>query len=106
MVNPRSTKEEFTKYSFPSKNLEALSSGVPFIGYKLDGIPDEYDEFINYPSDDSISALSRCIYDVCIDSGGQYSEKAKKASEWVNSNKNCRIQAKKLLKLILEDDSE
>ncbi len=106
IVNPRGNKEEFTKYSFPSKNLEALSSGVPFIGYKLDGIPDEYDEFINYPADDSDDALAKCIFDVCRDENGVYTQKARLAKDWVRKNKNSRIQAEKLLNLILESNSE
>ena len=44
LINPRQNIEEFTKYSFPSKTMEYLASGVPVIGYKLDGIPHEYDE--------------------------------------------------------------
>lgn len=106
IVNPRENKEEFTKYSFPSKNLEALSSGVPFVGYKLDGIPDEYDEFINYPIDDSDDALTKCIFDVCRDENGVYAQKAKLAKDWVHKNKNSRAQAEKLLNLILESNSE
>lgn len=39
LVNPRQNNEEFTKYSFPSKTMEYLSSGVPLVAYKLDGIP-------------------------------------------------------------------
>ena len=38
-VNPRQNNEEFTKYSFPSKTMEYLASGVPVVAYKLDGIP-------------------------------------------------------------------
>ena len=106
IVNPRENKEAFTKYSFPSKNLEALSSGVPFVGYKLDGIPDEYDEFINYPADDSEDALAECILAVCRDENGYYGKKAKLAKEWVHQNKNCKKQAEKLLNLILESNSE
>jgi glycosyltransferase involved in cell wall biosynthesis len=65
VVNPRQNIEEFTKYSFPSKNLEYLSSGVPLVAYKLDGIPDEYDKYIFYVEDNSIEALRNKLIVVC-----------------------------------------
>ena len=42
LVNPRTSEGEFTKYSFPSKTMEYLASGVPTLLYKLEGIPEEY----------------------------------------------------------------
>lgn len=46
LINPRPNDEEFTKYSFPSKNLEYLASGSPVAAYLLDGMPKEYEDFI------------------------------------------------------------
>lgn len=100
IVNPRQGKEDFAKYSFPSKNLEALSSGVPFIGYKLAGIPDEYDEFINYPENDSERSLAQLIFHVCEDADEEYSARAQKAKNWVKENKGPDGQAKKLMDLL------
>ncbi|HFI0083001.1 TPA: glycosyltransferase, partial [Streptococcus suis] len=37
LINPRKNDQEFTKYSFPSKIMEYLSSGTPMLGYKLSG---------------------------------------------------------------------
>ena len=56
--------EEYTKYSFPSKIMEYVSTGKPTICYKLDGIPDEYDNILIFPMDNSIESLSQCIVDV------------------------------------------
>lgn len=100
ILNPRLGVEEFTKYSFPSKNLEALSSGIPLIAYKLLGIPDEYDSFINYPEDQSIEALAQIINEVCEDTKGIYIKKANEAKMWVESNKNKNVQCKRILELI------
>lgn len=57
LVNPRQNHEKFTRYSFPSKILEYLSTGNFVVAYKLDGIPNEYDDFLFYPKDDSIESL-------------------------------------------------
>ena len=100
IVNPRLNGEEFTKYSFPSKNLEALSSGVPFVGYKLAGIPDEYDEFINYPADESIGSLAMKIIEVVEDVDGAFQKKATEAKRWVLQNKNATKQTARILGLI------
>ena len=42
LINPRKPNGHLTRYSFPSKTIECLSSGIPMIGYKLEGIPEEY----------------------------------------------------------------
>lgn len=64
LINPRQNNEEYTKYSFPSKIMEYVSTGKPTICYKLDGIPDEYDNILIFPMDNSIESLSQCIVDV------------------------------------------
>jgi glycosyltransferase involved in cell wall biosynthesis len=61
VVNPRQNNEEYTKYSFPSKNLEYLASGNSTVCYMLDGMKPIYKDFVNSPSDDSIEALADAI---------------------------------------------
>jgi len=58
LVNPRRNNEEYTKYSFPSKTMEYLATGRPVICYKLDGIPDEYDDVLQYVEDGDESMLA------------------------------------------------
>ena len=99
-VNPRQNNEEFTKYSFPSKNLEYLSSGVPLVAYKLDGIPDEYDEHIFYVGDDSSTALADKLREVCETSPAELVEHCKRAREFVQQEKNELLQTKKIVDLI------
>ena len=54
LVNPRPNDSEYTKYSFPSKNIEYLMSGKPVVAYMLDGMPYVYSDFI-YPVNNEIS---------------------------------------------------
>ncbi len=100
LVNPRQNNEEFTKYSFPSKNLEYLSSGVPLVAYKLDGIPDEYDDYINYVEDNSANALRDTLIAVCEDSDGAASERAQKAVRFVRDEKNAKKQTMKIMQMV------
>lgn len=45
LINARSHKDEYVKYSFPSKTLEYMLSGTPIISTMLPGIPDEYKDY-------------------------------------------------------------
>ena len=100
LVNPRQNSEEFTKYSFPSKNLEYLSSGIPFIGYKLDGIPDEYDAYIMYVENDDVASLTKKIVDVCEKSDTDREKIGEKARLFVAEQKNEVIQTGKILSFL------
>ena len=100
LVNPRQNNEEFTKYSFPSKNLEYLSSGVPLIAYKLDGIPNEYDEFIYYVEDNSIESMVGKIIEVCELSIERRIICGKAAQHFVINNKNEVVQTRKIIEMI------
>lgn len=60
LINPRPNNEEYTKYSFPSKNIEYLMTGNPVVAYMLDGMGQEYRKFI-YPIEGSIKDISETI---------------------------------------------
>lgn len=47
LVNPRMV-DKYTKYSFPSKLIEYIETGNPVISAKLQGIPNEYDDYMFY----------------------------------------------------------
>lgn len=100
LVNPRQNNEEFTRYSFPSKNMEYLLSGNPTIAYKLDGIPDEYDDYIFYVRNNSIESLRDKIVEVLSLSKQQRNEFGKKAREFVVRNKNNNEASLKLYNMI------
>lgn len=101
LVNPRTNEGEYTKYSFPSKTMEYMASGKPIVMYKLDGIPDEYDEYLNYVDTDfdDISGLKNAIVNV-IDNYDDALKKAENAGKFVLENKSGISQANKILKFI------
>jgi len=100
LINPRPGGEEFTKYSFPSKNLESLSTGRPLIAYKLEGIPDEYDEYIYYVKDNSKEALTAKINEVLSAPEEELSAFGNKARDFVRTNKNSQAQMKRMLDMM------
>lgn len=100
LVNPRQNNEKFTKYSFPSKTMEYLSSGIPVVAYKLDGIPDEYDKYIQYVEDDSIEGLKRKLVEVCELPEEDRVRIGQKGRDFVLREKNSQVQTKKIIDLI------
>lgn len=99
LVNPRNNGGEYTKYSFPSKTLEYLLSGVPFLGYRLDGVPEEYYNYINVIPEDSVQAFERSIKNI-YENYDLHLEKADRGRRFVIEHKNRGCQAKKIINLI------
>lgn len=63
LVNPRLPKESFTRYSFPSKNIEYLSKDIPVVAYFLPGMPPEYKKMFFTPTDETPLGLSKALSD-------------------------------------------
>lgn len=102
LVNPRPGDEEFTKYSFPSKTMEYLASGVPVVAYKLAGIEDEYDAYLQYPSDGSVEALADKLCQVCSWPRERWEAVGENGRRFVLEHKNARVQTRKILEFCNE----
>jgi len=61
LVNPRQNDDEYTKYSFPSKNIEYLMTGNAVIAYMLDGMPEIYRKLFQIPKSNSTQDLAQAI---------------------------------------------
>lgn len=100
LINPRRGNDEFTKFSFPSKNLEYLLAARPVICYKLDGIPDEYDSVFIYPDGDSEYYLKKKVDEVLSISDEKAKDIGLRGKEFAIKEKNERVQTKKILDLL------
>lgn len=100
LINPRMNVEDFCKYSFPSKILEYLSSGVPVIGYKLAGVPSEYDDFIYYIEENTTQSMSKKIIEVCEKNPVELQQFSMRAFNFIKENKNKDYQTKKIIDFI------
>lgn len=105
LVNPRQNNEEFTKYSFPSKNMEYLLTGRPVIAYKLDGIPDEYDDYFYYVEDDTVYSLAKKIQEVLQITDKERNVFGERARNFVLKNKNNAVAAKRIIDMIQRNRS-
>ena len=100
LINPRQNNEEYTKYSFPSKNLEYLLSGRPVIAYMLDGAPSEYKDYLVVPEDDSVESLAKTLNKILAMNDEEQNKIGQKARDFVLNNKNYLVQTKKIIELI------
>ena len=100
LVNPRTPEGDFTKFSFPSKTMEYLASGIPTLLYMLPGIPEEYYKYCFCLSDMSILALADKIKEIISMDERTLKEKGKKAREFILKEKSPYKQVSKIVSLI------
>lgn len=100
LVNPRKN-QIFTKYSFPSKVLEYMSSGTPMLAYKLDGVPDDYDPYYYHISEE-VNGFAETLERVMSLSAEERCFMGEQAKRFVIENKNPKVQCEKIIKLINE----
>ena len=100
LVNPRFTTEEFTKYSFPSKNMEYMASGTPLLTTKLPGMPSEYHKYVYLIEDESLDGFVSAIKAALAHSEEELMDFGQSAKQFVLKQKNNVIQAKRIIDLI------
>lgn len=97
LINPRSPREEFTKYSFPSKNMEYLLSGVPVMAALLPGMPEEYRDYMYIIEDCSHVGICRALREVLSKPSEELHKMGQRAQQFVLKEKNKMVQAEKAL---------
>lgn len=102
LINPRFSSEEFTKYSFPSKNMEYMASGTPLLTNNLSGMPVEYKSYVYIFEDETISGYAKSIKKVLSYSEEELYEFGLAAKKFVLEKKNYKIQGAKIMKLLNE----
>ena len=100
LVNPRPTDNEFVKYSFPSKNLEYMSSGTPTLTTKLPGMPKEYYNYVFCFDDETPSKMGDTLKKILEISNEDLFAKGKIAKEWILSEKNNIRQIKRVIEML------
>jgi glycosyltransferase involved in cell wall biosynthesis len=100
LVNPRQNEGEYTKYSFPSKTLEYLGSGRVVVCNKLDGIPDEYDDFLIYPKEETPESFAEAIEEALQFTQEECEERFARSTAFLRDHKNARAAARKILDMM------
>lgn len=103
LVNPRNGEEDFTKYSFPSKNLEYMMHKRPVLVFKLPGIPDEYDDILKYFHGASPEVMAKDIMDIYNMTEDERTSLGERITSFAVEQKNNVSQTSKILSVLLDD---
>lgn len=95
LINPRKNEEEYTKYSFPSKILQYMSSGTPVLCYHLDGMCEDYDQFLFYVEQNE--SLAQSIQRIMAMDREYINNRGIQAREYVLHKKSNAAQTKRIL---------
>lgn len=100
LINPRPTHEEYTKYSFPSKTMEYMSTGTPVLTTKLPGMPGEYHPHVYFIEEETAEGIAAALKQVFAHSEEELFRKGCAAREFVLEERNNVVQAAKILKML------
>lgn len=100
LVNVRDDKDDFTKYSFPSKVIEYMLSGTPMLMTKLPGIPEEYYDYTYWVEGNDVDTLCAVMEKICVQPQEDLIALGARAQSFIVREKNSRIQAEKIIGLI------
>lgn len=98
LLNPRFTHEDYTRYSFPSKTIEYMASGIPLLTTKLTGIPKEYFNFVYLFDKENIIGYRTAMERVLMLPQDELKYFGEQAKNFVLKNKNNKIQTAKIYK--------
>ena len=99
LVSPRTSELEYVKYSFPSKSLDSLASGVPYVAHKLPCDPPEYKDYIQYADNESDEGLKDKLYEICSLSTEERRALGRKAMNFILTEKNPDNLCKKIVEM-------
>lgn len=97
LVNPRFSDEEYTKYSFPSKTLEYMSSGTPVLSTRLKGIPKEYDNYLYWFEDESEDGMAEKLKEILSKDICELNEFGETAKDFAFKEKSNITQGAKII---------
>lgn len=100
LINPRFTNQEYTKYSFPSKIVEYMSSGTPVLTTKLSGIPEEYNDYLYYINEESKEGMRQALETVLKKNKEELHSFGLKGKEFIINHKNNVKQAERIVSFI------
>ena len=102
LVNPRDPHEAFTRYSFPSKTIEYMLSGTPLVTTRLEGIPNEYFDYVFDAPGNRAEDLRRSLQAALAYSADELNAFGARAQRFIAENKSACRQAERILDFLKE----
>lgn len=105
LVNLRDSGNPLTRYSFPSKIIEYLASGAQVVSTRLEGIPNEYFDFINPVEENDMTAdgISRIFDRILSLPQNELKHKATKNLDFLRQKKSAEIQSKRIIEFACQN---
>lgn len=103
LFNPRPTTEEYTKYSYPSKNMECMASGTPLVTTRLPGMPEEYLPYVYILQNETPNGIAAKLRELLSRPPAELHHTGIEAREFVLKNKTNVTQAQRLLKMLTDE---
>lgn len=100
LVNPRHTNNEFTKYSFPSKNLEYMVSGTALLTTPLAGMPKDYYSHVYLFEDESVDGYAHTLRELFSLPAEKVCERGRSGRDFVLATRNNKIQGSRIIQLL------
>ncbi len=102
LVNPRFSKGLYNQFSFPSKTIEYMVSGVPLLTTRLPGIPREYFEFTYVFEEENVEGFKYAIEKILETPPLELRLFGGNAKKFILDNKNNKVQAEKFYNVFSE----
>lgn len=102
LVNPRPSDEAFTRFSFPSKNMEYMASGTPVVTTRLPGMPEAYLEHVYTFPDETAEGMACTLAALLSLPREELHRKGEGAKAFVLGHKTSRHQAGRIQALFQE----
>ncbi len=96
LVNPRPAGEEYTKYSFPSKNMEYMVSGTPVLTTDLPGMPEAYKPYVFLLAEETAEGACSILKHIFSLDPEELAKKGLSAREFVLKEKTNAVQVERL----------
>lgn len=103
LVNPRPSHENYTKYSFPSKNLEYMSVGTPLVTTKLPGIPKDHYPYVYFIEDETETGVYTTLKNLLKKSDEELHQFGCLSKDFTLTEKNNIVQTKKIIQMISQN---
>ncbi len=102
LVNPRPIAPEYTKYSFPSKNMEYMVSGTPVLTTVLPGMPKEYYPYVYLLPDETPEGVAKTLREILSLPESERRARGLAAREFVQREKSNIRQSEKIVNFLRE----
>lgn len=100
LVQPRPVDQDFVRFSFPSKLLEYLASGIPVLSTRLPGIPADYEDHVHWADDDSTEGLQAALARVLSIPKDERERRAARARDFIRTTRGYEAQGKRLTRFL------